>query len=636
MTLKILIGSPINQSYLILKQFLKSLDELERDEFSVDYMFMDDNEQEASSELLQSFQKYHQSTIIIRKERGPEHLNYERDEYTHYWGEQQIWKVASLKDEIIQYAYNHEYDYLFLIDSDLVLHPKTLKQLVSQKKDIVSNIFWTKWQPDMKDLPQVWLRGEYTLYDQYRGEQLSDEEISLRTDKFLNKLRIPGLYEVGGLGACTLISKIALGTGISFKEIKNLSYCGEDRHFCVRAQVLGIPLFVDTHYPAYHIYRESELQGLESYKRRWKREKENRITISLCMIVKDEEDALPKCLTSVRDIVDEIIVVDTGSVDQTKSIAAKFTDKIYDFSWIDDFSAARNFAFSKATKDYILWLDADDTLEQKDQNLFFELKETIDSEIDSVTMHYHLSFNSEGKVTHSLRRNRLVRRDRQFKWIGAVHEYLEVSGNIFHSDIAITHKKEKAHTDRNLLIYRSREEKDEKFTPRDLYYFANELKDHCYYDKAIEKYEEFLNGGKGWVEDNIAACLKLAECYGQMKEPEKQLRALLSTFEYDLPRAEVCCKLGSFYIEIKDYTKAIHWLKVVEFLEHPETMGVVDHASRTWLPHLLLCVCYDRIGQPEEAERQNTIALSYNPDHPSILYNKSYFEQRRLTQKEDK
>lgn len=68
-------------------------------------------------------------------------------------------------------------------------------------------------------------------------------------------------------------------------------------------------------------------------------------TISLCMIVKNEEQALPKCLESIKDIVDEIIIIDTGSTDRTKELAKKFTDKIYDFEWINDFGAARNYSF---------------------------------------------------------------------------------------------------------------------------------------------------------------------------------------------------------------------------------------------------------------------------------------------------
>ncbi|MEJ9268433.1 glycosyltransferase family 2 protein, partial [Bacillus thuringiensis] len=84
------------------------------------------------------------------------------------------------------------------------------------------------------------------------------------------------------------------------------------------------------------------------------------ITISLCMIVKNEVEVLSRCLDAIRDGVEEIIIVDTGSTDATKKVAQQYTAKIYDFEWIDDFSAARNFAFSKATNEYILWLDADD------------------------------------------------------------------------------------------------------------------------------------------------------------------------------------------------------------------------------------------------------------------------------------
>ena len=86
------------------------------------------------------------------------------------------------------------------------------------------------------------------------------------------------------------------------------------------------------------------------------------VTLSLCMIVRDEEDVLGRCLESVKDLADEIIIVDTGSSDRTKEIAAYYTDRIYDFEWCDDFSAARNFAFSKGTKDFLMWLDADDVI----------------------------------------------------------------------------------------------------------------------------------------------------------------------------------------------------------------------------------------------------------------------------------
>lgn len=84
------------------------------------------------------------------------------------------------------------------------------------------------------------------------------------------------------------------------------------------------------------------------------------VTISLCMIVKNEEDVIGRCLASVKDVVDEINIVDTGSTDRTKQIVQQFNARLFDFEWIHHFAAARNFSFQQATKDYILWLDADD------------------------------------------------------------------------------------------------------------------------------------------------------------------------------------------------------------------------------------------------------------------------------------
>ena len=81
------------------------------------------------------------------------------------------------------------------------------------------------------------------------------------------------------------------------------------------------------------------------------------ISVSLCMIVKNEEDVLERCLKSVAGLVDEIIIVDTGSTDRTREIATHFTNQIFDFPWQDDFSAARNEAFSHASMDYCMcWM----------------------------------------------------------------------------------------------------------------------------------------------------------------------------------------------------------------------------------------------------------------------------------------
>ena len=262
---RVLIGSPIHQKPAILKEFLASLDRLEKNTISVDYFFVDDNEIKESHQLLLDFAKQ-QTTALCTLYRNPKReQSYACTETTHYWNNSLIAKVAAFKNSIIKYAQANQYDCLFLIDSDIVLHPHTLEHLITLEKDIISEIFWTKWTPDQEELPQVWLTDIYTLYEQQDTEQLTQEEINKRRSDFLQKLRIPGIYEVGGLGACTLISKKALEKNVNFNKIKNVTFWGEDRHFCIRAAALDIPLFVDTHYPAYHIYRESYLAGVQDF-----------------------------------------------------------------------------------------------------------------------------------------------------------------------------------------------------------------------------------------------------------------------------------------------------------------------------------------------------------------------------------
>ena len=80
-------------------------------------------------------------------------------------------------------------------------------------------------------------------------------------------------------------------------------------------------------------------------------------TLSLCVIVKDEELTLERLLSTATSFADEIVVVDTGSTDKSKQIAQKYAN-VYDFLWIDDFSAARNYAIKLCTCDLVIWLDA--------------------------------------------------------------------------------------------------------------------------------------------------------------------------------------------------------------------------------------------------------------------------------------
>lgn len=97
---------------------------------------------------------------------------------------------------------------------------------------------------------------------------------------------------------------------------------------------------------------------------------------------------LARCLDSIADLMDEIIIVDTGSTDNTKEIAAQYTSRIYDFKWTSDFSAARNFSFSKATMEYIYTADADEILDDANRERFLRLKDALLPEIEIVQMKY--------------------------------------------------------------------------------------------------------------------------------------------------------------------------------------------------------------------------------------------------------
>jgi len=351
------------------------------------------------------------------------------------------------------------------------------------------------------------------------------------------------------------------------------------------------------------------------------------ITISLCMIVRNEEDRLADCLSSVEGIADEIVIVDTGSNDRTKEIAAQFTDRIFDFEWMDDFSAARNYAFSQATKKYILWLDSGDHIKEKDRQLFIKLKKKLALDVDGVAMNDYLAFDESGNVTSSQRRNRMVRRDCNFQWMGPVHEYLDVSGHIENSEVGITPFKNKGYTDRNLQIYLRRERAGALFTPRDLYHFANELRDHAQYRKAILYYEKFLSGKQGGIEDNIQACMSIGHCFGQLGNKEKLVESICRTLSFDRPRAEFCCSLGGYFQEKKQYETAIFWYTAAVDQEHDKNnMVLADRSYSTWLPHLQLCLCYDHLGQLDKANAHNEKALSHHPGHPSMLSNRAYYQ----------
>ena len=358
------------------------------------------------------------------------------------------------------------------------------------------------------------------------------------------------------------------------------------------------------------------------------------ITISLCMIVKNEEDVLARCLNSTKDIVDEIIIVDTGSTDKTKDIASKYTDKIFDFVWINDFSAARNDAFSKATCDYQMWLDADDIFPEESARALLELKHTLSPAVDLVTMKYITHWNEHGQPILSSTRERLFKRSRGYVWLDPVHECIPLTGNVLRSDMEVHHKKirHEGASFRNLNIYQALEKSGETLTPRQQYYYARELKDHGQWEKSASYFKKFLNSGKGWVEDNIATCYNLSLCYQNLGANKKILPILLKSFQYDAPRAEICSEIGYYYKRASNYAPALKWFEIAANLGAPDSIGFILQDYWGYIPNIECCVCCCHLGDFKRATEFNERAAIYRPNSAAVEHNRKFLLSKQPLQ----
>jgi len=346
------------------------------------------------------------------------------------------------------------------------------------------------------------------------------------------------------------------------------------------------------------------------------------------MIVKNEERHIARCLDSVAGLVDEIIIVDTGSTDRTVEIASNYTSKIFSYQWKDDFSDARNNSFSKASMDYCMWMDADDILETVERDKFLQLKQSLSAEVDIVMMKYHTLFDEEGRPSFTYFRERWIRNSAQYRWVGAVHEVIPPNGKVIYSDIAISHKKIGAgNPNRNLRIYQKMIADGKTLEPRHQYYYGRELYYHKQYEEAVSVLEQFLCTKEGWIENKIEACSVCAACYLQLGQEQRALDTLLRSMSFDVPRAELCCEIGKYFLEHGNIQNAIYWYETALNLPKNEyTGGFILPDCYDYIPLLQLCVCYDRLGQRQKAEEYNERAGACKPYSKAYVYNKQYFD----------
>lgn len=335
------------------------------------------------------------------------------------------------------------------------------------------------------------------------------------------------------------------------------------------------------------------------------------ITVSVCMIVKNEEKILRRCLESLKEIADEFVIVDTGSTDATKKIAMEYTDKVYDFKWINDFSAARNFSFSKATKEYIYTADADEVLNAENRKKFMDLKRLLVPEVEIVQMLYgnQLQFGTTYNFETEYR-PKLFKRLREFNWINPIHETVNIEPVIYNSDIEITHLPESNHAGRDF-------ENIKKVIDRGLYlskklyimyakelFIAGEDKDFL---EAKEYYEESVKYENRSMDEMRAAQCILVKAARLEKDTDTILKNSLKNFASETASAEVCYEIGEYFFEKKDYDESIIWFYNAAF----ETQSELNiHYSGDY-PLERLAKCYEMLGNTSEKEKYLQLAKKW-------------------------
>jgi glycosyltransferase involved in cell wall biosynthesis len=365
-------------------------------------------------------------------------------------------------------------------------------------------------------------------------------------------------------------------------------------------------------------------------------------TLSLCMIVKDEEKNLPECLESVKDVVDEIIVVDTGSIDRTANIAQSFGAQVYHFKWCDDFAAARNESLRHATGDYILWLDADDRIEKSEAKRLEELKKRLPKAKDRA---YALELQSPrgGTVEDVSYQTRIFPNLPGVCFEGIIHEQVGFSlqrlGIPFECvPIKVTHYgysdykqlPEKAARNLSLLLRQSEKNPSDyvnQFHLAETYgVLGNKSKALEHFKKVI--YETNCRDENPYI--LLAAYLELAKIYRGMCLYTTAQQILNEASQLYPDSSLVKFYLGELYFYMNNYEDALKELSHVKEDELDLFVIPIPKKAIGYLLHCYKAKCYQLLGDQERSSQlldnlervreEYEKALQYNPDAVECLF----------------
>lgn len=367
----------------------------------------------------------------------------------------------------------------------------------------------------------------------------------------------------------------------------------------------------------------------------------SRAPISLCMIVRNEEQTLRACLESVRPYVDEICILDTGSTDSTPSIAREFADVfVVDTSFNDSegrlehFGQARQRSFDIANHDWVLWLDADDVLTGGEHLEAL----TRDTRPCQYYFEYDYATDANGKVTFQLDRERLSYPRSEFRWEGAIHEVLvprtHVS-TIREPSVRVIHHRQKktGPTDpgRNLRLLKNQFDRS---APRNLFYLAREEHTSGLLADALMHFEMYVTIST-WDEEKYTALCDMADIHLSLRQFEKALTSadLAMHVREDWDRAYFQMAKTHYMMADAKIDTIRNWERCAYFaqrgLDCPRRKsGLFDYVElREHGIHVYLNFALSQLGRVEEALASARRGLQYRPDDDSLKLNIGIYER---------
>lgn len=342
-------------------------------------------------------------------------------------------------------------------------------------------------------------------------------------------------------------------------------------------------------------------------------------TLSLCMIVKNEERTLGRVLEAARQFCDEMIVVDTGSTDRTVEIAESYGARVEHFAWIDDFAAARNYSFSKATGEWIIWLDADDAIApEMIEKLKYVKQEYLEKpvEVNGFMVMYNYAFDKVGpdrKVVLALMRERIIRRSCGFQWAGRIHETIDLRGEskLGRLDgVAIDHEtaeeNEPRKVGRNLAVYDQYLD-TETCGLHDLFQYGGELQAAKRYDEAVGIYKKYIfnygNETRDSMGERYSVLIKMAECHRMLKNSRAAVEACGLAIADDGSRAEAFGLIGMTRYEDGDFAAAFPAFLAAAACKPPAHGGLCFAAFYGEPIHDMIRACKEQLGHPPMQEK---------------------------------